>query len=68
MKSLNFKMFLLVFGAIVVFGQPVCGADTPSYDWSGFYVGVHLGAGFGNADTGITPLGGGVPTGAARAW
>ena len=34
---------------------PPPSASTSSYDWTGFYVGVHVGYGWGNGDTKVAP-------------
>jgi outer membrane immunogenic protein len=60
-KSLNLKMCLLVIAAMLAFGQTARAAGTPSYDWTGWYIGAHLGYGWGNADTGIAPFLNGQP-------
>ena len=57
-KSDILRVFLWV--AIVIFAQPGWAAETPSYSWTGWYIGAHLGYGWANADTTITPLFNGV--------
>ena len=56
MKSLRFRIFLLALAVISISGQTAWALDTPSYCWTGWYLGAHLGGGFGNAQTTNTPL------------
>src|SRR6266567_2329715 len=58
------KKFLLATVALAALGAPALAADmaarpytkappiaAPIYNWTGFYIGAHLGAAFGNDDT-----------------
>jgi high affinity Mn2+ porin len=54
---------------IALFGSEACAADLPvkappaatDYDWTGFYVGGHVGLATGNSGWTLTPQGGGAP-------
>jgi outer membrane immunogenic protein len=60
-KSPKLKMSLLVIVAVVIFVQRAWAAGTLSYDWTGWYIGAHLGYGWVNADTVDSPLYNGLP-------
>ena len=61
MKSHILKMSLLI--TIMTFAQTGWAADTSGYSWTGWYIGAHLGYGWGNEDTTITLVSGGEPMG-----
>jgi outer membrane immunogenic protein len=50
-------LFLLSIGCVLISATTALAADSaPAFNWTGPYVGVHLGYGWGNADTRFTPL------------
>jgi outer membrane immunogenic protein len=51
-KSLLLLAFILLSAQTVLAG----GAPSPTFNWTGPYVGLHLGYGWGNADTNFYPL------------
>jgi outer membrane immunogenic protein len=56
MKSLPVKSFLLM-SLILLSAQTVLAAGgIPSFNWTGPYAGLHVGYGWGNADTNFYPL------------
>jgi outer membrane immunogenic protein len=56
MNSLKFKTCLLAVSAVVIFSSTTRAAGPASYDWTGWYVGAHVGYGFGSGKTDFTPL------------
>ena len=60
--KLSRLMCLLSLACVLVFSQTAPAAESVrSFNWTGPYAGVHLGYGWGNADTNITPLPPGSP-------
>ena len=50
-------VWLLSAACILVFAQTGLAAEkTPSFDWTGPYIGLHVGYGWGDADTDFNPL------------
>jgi outer membrane immunogenic protein len=48
---------LVTFACVLTFGQTVPAADSePPFNWTGPYVGIHVGYGWGDTDTSFSPL------------
>jgi len=56
MNSLKLRTCLLAMSAVVIFSSTIWAAGPASYDWNGWYVGAHVGYGFGSGSTDFTPL------------
>jgi outer membrane immunogenic protein len=55
MKSLRVMCFVSL-ACVLIFGHTVLAEDkAPSFNWTGPYVGLHVGNGWGNADTSFSP-------------
>jgi len=55
--KLSYVACLLSLACVLVFSQTAVAAESaPSFNWTGPYLGVHLGYGWGDADTNFNPL------------
>jgi len=54
MGTINRSLAIVVIATLGGWGHAEAGDNSPTQTWSGFYGGVHVGAGFGGPDSSLT--------------